>query len=79
MNNQRIVIRGGGDLATGVAHRLYQAGYQVLITEQPAPTVIRRTVAFANVLYEKGMTVEGVTALAVHSLKEVEEIGRAHV
>ena len=73
MNNQRIVIRGGGDLATGVAHRLYQAGYQVLITEQPTPTVIRRTVAFANVLYEKGMTVEGVTALAVYSLKEVEE------
>jgi len=73
MINQRIVIRGGGDLATGVAHRLYQAGCQVLITEQEKPTVIRRTVAFANVLYEKGMTVEGVTAATVSSLKEAEE------
>lgn len=73
MINQRVVIRGGGDLATGVAHRLYQAGWQVLITEQTKPTVIRRTVAFANVLYEKGMTVEGVMAVAVSSQKEAEE------
>lgn len=69
---QRVVIRGGGDLATGVAHRLYQAGFRVLITEQAKPTAIRRTVAFANVLYEKGMTVEGVTAREVNSLEEVE-------
>lgn len=73
MRTKCVVIRGGGDLATGVAHRLYQAGYQVLITEQATPTVIRRTVAFANVLYEKGMTVEGVAAAAVNTLEEVEE------
>lgn len=71
MMKQRIVIRGGGDLATGVAHRLYQAGFQVLITEQARPTVIRRTVAFANVLYEEGMTVEGVTAIGVNDVEEV--------
>ncbi len=72
MMKQKIVIRGGGDLATGVAHRLYQAGYRVLITEQAKPTVIRRTVAFANVLYEKDMVVEGVTAKAVKNTEEVE-------
>ncbi len=69
---QRIVVRGGGDIATGVAHRLYQAGLKVLITEQARPTVIRRTVAFANVLYEPGMAVEGVIATVVNSLAEVE-------
>jgi len=73
MMNLRIVIRGGGDLATGVAHRLYQAGFRVLITEQVKPTVIRRTVSFANVLYEKEMKVEGVTATVVKNLEEVKE------
>lgn len=72
MMKQRIVIRGGGDLATGVAHRLHQAGFYVVITEQARPTVIRRRVAFANVLYEKGMKVEGITATVVNSLAETE-------
>jgi len=72
MLKQRIVIRGGGDLATGVAHRLHQSGFYVVITEQARPTVIRRTVAFANVLYEKGMEVEGITATVVNSLRETE-------
>lgn len=76
MTEVKVVIRGGGDLATGVAHRLYKAGFSVVMTEQKQPSVIRRTVAFANVLYEEGMTVEGVCARAVHSREEVEEAWR---
>jgi xanthine dehydrogenase accessory factor len=60
-----VLIRGGGDLASGVALRLHRAGLGVVITELPAPLAVRRTVAFAEAVYEKQITVEGVTARAV--------------
>jgi xanthine dehydrogenase accessory factor len=57
-----LVIRGAGDLATGVAHRLHRCGYRFLMTELARPTVIRRTVAFAQAVYDGGHRVEGVEA-----------------
>ncbi|MCX7781526.1 MAG: selenium-dependent molybdenum cofactor biosynthesis protein YqeB [Negativicutes bacterium] len=58
-----VLIKGGGDLATGIAHRLYRAGFAIIITEIPCPTVIRRTVAFAQAVYAGKATVEDVTAV----------------
>lgn len=55
-----VLIRGGGDLASGVAWRLYRCGFPVLILELPHPLVIRRTVAFANAIFEGEWVVEGV-------------------
>ena len=43
-----IIIRGGGDLASGIALRLFRAGYRFLITEIPEPLTVRRTVSFAE-------------------------------
>lgn len=60
-----VVIKGGGDLASGVAHRLHQAGFQIIITEIAQPTVIRRAVAFAGAVYDGEVTIEGVTARLV--------------
>lgn len=60
-----VVVKGGGDLATGVAHRLHRVGMRVVITELPQPTVIRRPVAFASAVFEGEITVEGVTARLV--------------
>lgn len=60
-----ILIRGGGDLASGVALRLHRIGLQVVITEIAQPLAVRRTVAFANAVYENAYTVEGVTARLV--------------
>ncbi|MCI1208835.1 MAG: EF2563 family selenium-dependent molybdenum hydroxylase system protein [Treponema sp.] len=57
-----IVIRGGGDLATGVAHAYRQSGLKVVILEIAAPSAIRRKVAFCEAVYENEMTIEGVTA-----------------
>lgn len=57
-----IVIRGGGDLATGVALRLYRSGMDVVICETAAPTSIRRTVCFSEAARLEEMMVEGVTA-----------------
>lgn len=72
----RVVIRGGGDLGTGVALRLWRAGCRVAILEAPQPTVIRRAVAFASAVYEWSMTVEGATARLADSAAEVESIWR---
>src|SRR5919106_4948502 len=60
-----VLIRGGGDLATGVALRLYRAGIRVVITELAQPLAVRRTVSFAEAVYEGEHTVEGVTARLV--------------
>ena len=57
-----VCIRGGGDLATGVAYRLFRAGFPVVILELPQPLVIRRAVAFAQAVYSGEVEVEGVTA-----------------
>ena len=45
-----VLIRGAGDLATGIALRLYRAGMQVVMTDLPRPTAIRRTVAFSQAI-----------------------------
>ncbi len=60
-----ILIRGGGDLASGVALRLHRTGLKVLITELDQPLAVRRTVSFAEAVYEKFVTVEGVTSRLV--------------
>ena len=57
-----ILIRGGGDLATGVALRLIRSGLRVVVTEIAQPLAVRRTVSFAEAVYSEQITVEGVTA-----------------
>lgn len=61
----KVLIKGAGDLASGVAMAFYNSGFQVLMTEVKQPTVIRRSVAFANCIYEGKMAIEGVTAIHV--------------
>ena len=57
-----VVIRGGGDLATGIALRLYRAKMQVVICEAASPTSIRRTVCFSEAVRLGETVVEGVAA-----------------
>lgn len=68
-----IWIRSAGDLATGVAVRLLNAGFRVICSELPNPTVIRRTVAFAAAVYEGRTIVEGHAAAVCHQLEEVAD------
>lgn len=69
-----VIVKGGGDLATGIAHRLYQSHFNVVILEVAKPTVVRRTVAFAQAVIQAApMTVEGVTA-RLAMLEEVEKV-----
>ena len=55
------LIRGGGDLASGVALRLHRAGLRVVVTELAEPLAVRRTVSFAEAVYEGVSTVEDVS------------------
>src|SRR5687768_17392360 len=64
-NSTLVLLRGGGDLATGVALRSHRAGIKLVITELPQPLAVRRTVSFAEAVYEGHHTVEGVTARLV--------------
>jgi len=60
--NALILIRGGGDLASGAALRLHRAGFKVVITELAQPLAVRRAVCFSEAVYEGQVNVEGVTA-----------------
>lgn len=60
-----VVVKGAGDLATGVIHRLHRAGVRVVATELLQPLAIRRAVAFASAVYEGVWEVGGVVARRV--------------
>jgi xanthine dehydrogenase accessory factor len=65
-NQALVLLRGGGDLASGVALRLQRAGIRVVIAELEQPLAVRRAVSFAETVYEGVHTVEGVTARLVN-------------
>jgi xanthine dehydrogenase accessory factor len=67
-----VAVKGAGDLATGVIHRLSRAGFAVIATELPEPTVVRRTVAYAEAVTRGEMTVEDVTARLATSLQDIQ-------
>ena len=58
----RVLVKGAGDLATGVAWRLWRVGFPVVMTELAQPLALRRRVAFAEAVYAGETTVEGITA-----------------
>ena len=76
-----ILLRGGGDLASGVALRLHRAGLCVVITELSQPLAVRRAVSFAEAIYEGVHQVEGVTARRVepNQVREVLAAGEIPV
>jgi xanthine dehydrogenase accessory factor len=73
MNKGKIIlIRGGGDIASGVALRLHRAGMRVVITELYQPLVIRRSVSFAEAVYTNIIQVEEVEACLVDTIGLLE-------
>ena len=70
----KIMIRGAGDLATGIASRLHGAGHQILMTEIREPLTVRRTVAFSRAVCEGRAQVEDMTAVLAADRKAAEQI-----
>lgn len=74
MNQSFIIVRGGGDLATGTIHRLWSAGFPVVVLETDHPAAIRRQVAVSEAVYQGETTVEGMTAVRTTSPEEIESV-----
>ena len=68
-----IVVRGGGDLATGTIYKLKKCGFPVLILEVAQPSAIRRNVAFCEAVYQGSQRVEDMTCYLAENLAQAEE------
>jgi xanthine dehydrogenase accessory factor len=64
-----ILIKGAGDLASGVAYRLKRSGFPLIMTELPAPLMVRRMVCFGNAVYSGQTTVEDIPARRVETIE----------
>lgn len=75
----KVLIRGAGDLASGVGIAFHKAGFQVLMTEVEEPTVIRRTVSFATAIFDGHIEVEGTNAVAVDRINYKQVLEDGHI
>jgi xanthine dehydrogenase accessory factor len=72
--NCHVVVRGGNDIASAVAHRLFTAGYPVVILEAPQPLTVRRGMAYASAVYEGRITLDGVTGKHAPTVERAREL-----
>ncbi len=75
-SNYLILIRGGGDLATGIVYRLWKVGFPVIVLELERPLPVRRRVAVATAILENQITIEDLHAQRAHSLDEAMQMIR---
>lgn len=76
----KVLIKGAGDLATGIGCRLHRCGFHVAMTELAVPTTVRRTVAFSRAVYENTALVEDITGVLCRDAGEVcEAVNRDRV
>lgn len=77
MDRELCLIRGGGDLATGVAWRLTKAGFPVVVTELAAPLTVRQTVALSSAVSDELVDIEGMIGRRADSLETALTIAHA--
>ncbi len=73
LKDLKILLKGGGDLASGIGYRLNRAGFNLLIVEKSEPTAIRRTVSFASAIYQDELEIEGITGKKTRNTEEIEQ------
>lgn len=71
MKGEVVIVKGGGDIASGVIQKLHRVGFRVLVLETEAPTAIRRMVSFAEAIYEGKKELEGITAIHTKNIVEI--------
>lgn len=71
-----IIVRGGGDIATGTIYKLWRCGYPVLVLEISNPSAIRRNIALSEAIYDGESRVEDLTCKKVEQLDEAWEVIR---
>lgn len=73
LNEFGIVIKGAGEMASGIAARLYRAGFRrMVMVEIPEPVAVRRMVSFCEAVYDGEKEVEGIAAVCAPCRKDVE-------
>ena len=77
--NRLVIIKGAGDIASGIAHRLHRSGFGVVMTEIAQPTTIRRTVAFSEAVYDGQADVEGLTAVRTKPEDAIDAVRRGQI
>ena len=73
-NRKKVLIRGAGDLATGVGVALHRAGFRVIMTEIAVPLTVRREVAMSRAVYEGRIEVEGIEGILVENYQEARRV-----
>lgn len=73
MNLGLVVVRGGGDIASGTIQKLHRSGFKVLVLEIEKPTAIRRNVAFSDAIYNGESEVEGIKSIRVNNIEQINE------
>lgn len=73
MLRETVIVRSGGDVASGTIKRLHEAGFKVIILEIENPTAIRRTVSYSQCVFDGTVTIEGTTARLCSTLEEVDD------
>lgn len=71
-----VIVRGGGDIASGTICRLHNTGFSVVILETNNPTAIRRKVAFSEAVYQDTKTIENITAIRTGSIEDLPICGK---
>lgn len=71
---QLVIVRGGGDIATGIVQKLYRSGFGVVILETEKPSAIRRQVALSEAVYEGISKVEDMTCRRCENFSAVQKI-----
>lgn len=61
------IVRGGGDLGTGVIYRLWRAHFKVLVLEIERPLVVRINVSAANAIFCGETEIEGMRIKRIDS------------
>lgn len=74
INNELVIVRGAGDLATGVVYSLYKAHFKVIILETQHPSAIRRKVALSEAVYDGKTKIEDIEAVLVKNYEEALNI-----
>ena len=72
--DKKIWIRGAGDLATGIALRLYRSGFDIVMSDIAVPTTVRRTVAFSPAVYTGEASVEGITGKLCENISMIDTV-----
>ncbi len=75
-----VLIKGAGDLATGIAYRLKKSGFDIVMTEIDNPTTVRRTVAFSQAIFDNEIEIEGIKGIKVNNINEIhKEIKKGNI